>query len=66
LKLKGRAALVTAPAQAPARAIAQQLAREGVRLVITGRRKDGGLRRYQLTSHHGRSAPMAGPRRSEQ
>jgi 3-oxoacyl-[acyl-carrier protein] reductase len=40
LKLKGRAALVTGASAGIGRAIALELAREGVRLAITGRRKD--------------------------
>ena len=40
LKLSGRAALVTGASAGIGRAIALALAREGVRLVITGRRKD--------------------------
>ena len=40
LKLTGRAALVTGASAGIGRAIALELAREGVRLVITGRRKD--------------------------
>jgi 3-oxoacyl-[acyl-carrier protein] reductase len=40
LQLSGRAALVTGASAGIGRAIALELAREGVRLVITGRRKD--------------------------
>jgi NAD(P)-dependent dehydrogenase (short-subunit alcohol dehydrogenase family) len=40
LKLKGRSALVTGASAGIGRAIALELAREGVRLAITGRRKE--------------------------